>query len=88
MIKIRNFHLSLPKMLTLGFIIIILIGTVLLRLPVATNSDHATSFLTAFFTATSATCVTGLTLVNTALHWSLFGQVVILFIMEIGGLGL
>ncbi|KRM76073.1 TrkH family potassium uptake protein [Secundilactobacillus collinoides] len=85
--KIRNFHLSLPKVLTLGFIAIILFGTVLLRLPVATNTGHATSFMTAFFTATSATCVTGLTLVNTALHWSIFGQVVIMFLMEIGGLG-
>ncbi|WP_420852583.1 TrkH family potassium uptake protein [Secundilactobacillus similis] len=66
---------------------IILIGTVLLSLPVATRGAHATSVLDALFTATSATCVTGLTLVNTALHWSAFGQTVILFLMEIGGLG-
>lgn len=80
-------HLSLPKMLTLGFLVIILIGTMLLSLPVATRGSHATSLLDALFTATSATCVTGLTLVSTAFHWSIFGQTVILFLMEIGGLG-
>ncbi len=80
-------HLSLPKALTLGFLIIILIGTVLLSLPIATRDAHSTSVLDAFFTATSATCVTGLTLVSTAFHWTIFGQTVILFLMEIGGLG-
>lgn len=80
-------HLSLPKALTLGFLIIILIGTVLLSLPIATRGAHSTSVLDALFTATSATCVTGLTLVSTAFHWTIFGQTVILFLMEIGGLG-
>lgn len=87
MINLNKRHLSLPKALTLGFLIIILIGTVLLTLPLSTQSGHSTSAMTALFTATSATCVTGLTLVNTALHWSLFGQLVILVLMEIGGLG-
>lgn len=87
MIQFHRHPLSLPKTLTLGFLMIILIGTVLLSLPVATRGAHATSVLDALFTATSATCVTGLTLVNTALHWSAFGQTVILFLMEIGGLG-
>lgn len=87
MIQFHRHPLSLPKTLTLGFLLIIMIGTVLLSLPVATRGAHATSVLDALFTATSATCVTGLTLVNTALHWSAFGQTVILFLMEIGGLG-
>lgn len=87
MIQFHRHPLSLPKTLTLGFLMIILIGTVLLSLPIATRGAHATSVLDALFTATSATCVTGLTLVNTALHWSAFGQTVILFLMEIGGLG-
>lgn len=87
MIQLHRHPLSLPKTLTLGFLMIIMIGTVLLSLPVATRDAHATSVLDALFTATSATCVTGLTLVNTALHWSAFGQTVILFLMEIGGLG-
>lgn len=80
-------HLSLPKALTLGFLIIILMGTILLSLPIATRGAHSTSILDALFTATSATCVTGLTLVSTAFHWTVFGQTVILFLMEIGGLG-
>ncbi len=76
----KHQHLSLPKALTLGFLIIILIGTVLLSLPIATRDAHSTLVLDAFFTATSATCVTGLTLVSTAFHWTIFGQTVILFL--------
>ncbi|MTV83089.1 TrkH family potassium uptake protein [Secundilactobacillus folii] len=87
MTNFKRKSLSLPKTLTLGFIVIILIGTILLSLPLATKGSHATSILDALFTATSATCVTGLTLVNTALHWTLFGQIVIMLLMEIGGLG-
>ncbi|WP_283679036.1 TrkH family potassium uptake protein [Lentilactobacillus sp. Marseille-Q4993] len=80
-------RLELPRILTLGFIVIILIGTLLLSLPVAAKSGHATNYLDSFFTATSATCITGMTVVNTALHWSLFGKIVILSLVEIGGLG-
>ncbi|WP_040471972.1 TrkH family potassium uptake protein [Lentilactobacillus kisonensis] len=82
-----RFRLALPQILTLGFLTIILIGTILLSLPVASKSGHMTSYINAFFTATSATCVTGMTVVNTALHWSLFGKIVILMLVEIGGLG-
>lgn len=66
---------------------VIAIGTVLLLLPCSTASGLHTSFMTAFFTSTSATCVTGLTLVSTATHWTLFGQTVIALLMEVGGLG-
>ncbi|WP_191978521.1 potassium transporter TrkG [Lentilactobacillus farraginis] len=79
--------LSLPQILTLGFLTIILIGTLLLSLPIASQSGTTTNYLNAFFTATSATCVTGMTVVNTALHWSIFGKIVILVLVEIGGLG-
>ncbi|GAY73557.1 potassium uptake protein, integral membrane component, KtrB [Lentilactobacillus kosonis] len=82
-----NKHFSLPRILTLGFIIIIVIGTLLLSLPIATNSGHSTGYLNELFTATSATCITGMTVVNTALHWSIFGKIVILILVEIGGLG-
>lgn len=78
---------SLSQTLTYGFVTIILLGTILLMLPISTNSGNETSFLTAFFTATSATCITGLTLVNTAVHWSLFGKIVIIILVELGGLG-
>ncbi|MCI1923153.1 MAG: TrkH family potassium uptake protein [Lentilactobacillus buchneri] len=80
-------RLSSPQILTLGFLTIILVGTVLLSLPVSSKDGTATSYINAFFTATSATCVTGMTVVNTALHWSIFGKIVILILVEIGGLG-
>ncbi len=70
-----------------GFFLIILIGTLLLMLPWAARPGESTSFLSALFTATSATCVTGLIVVDTFSHWTLFGQVVILCLIQIGGLG-
>ncbi|PWG00197.1 TrkH family potassium uptake protein [Levilactobacillus bambusae] len=86
MFKILTPHrFTLAQGLTLGFIGIILIGTGLLLLPFAAGTQ--TTFMQALFTATSATCVTGLTVVNTAAHWSLFGQIVILALIEVGGLG-
>lgn len=73
--------------IALGFLIIILTGAVLLTLPVSARTGQPTDFLDALFTATSATCVTGLITVGTATHWSGFGQVVILLLIQIGGLG-
>ena len=73
--------------MALGFLAIILTGAVLLALPVSARSGEATPFLDALFTATSATCVTGLIRVGTATHWSSFGQAVILLLIQIGGLG-
>lgn len=70
-----------------GFATIILTGTVLLALPVASQSNESIGFINALFTATSATCVTGLVVVNTATHWSMFGKVVIIILIQIGGLG-
>lgn len=86
MVEIKNHQLSLPKLLTLGFLIVILVGTGLLMLPLATRGARA-PFITALFTSTSATCVTGLSLVDTASFWSPFGQAVIAVLMEVGGLG-
>mgnify|MGYP001622890182 CR=1 FL=1 len=87
MITFGRYRLSFSKALTFGFLIVIAIGTLLLMLPIAIKPGEDPSFMTAFFTATSATCVTGLTLVDTATHWSLFGQLVITALIEIGGLG-
>lgn len=70
-----------------GFVLIIALGTILLSLPAATRTGQETSFLNVVFTASSATCITGLTVVNTATHWSIFGQVVILGMAEVGALG-
>ena len=86
MIEIHHRKYTFPKVLTLGFIFIILIGTLLLLLPISTRSG-STDFMTALFTSTSATCVTGLSLVTTATHWTWFGQLVIAILMEVGGLG-
>ena len=75
------------RAIALMFVVLILIGSSLLCLPCASQSRQPTPFLTSLFTATSATCVTGLVLVDTGSYWSLFGQSVILVLIQIGGLG-
>ncbi|MCD8141938.1 MAG: Trk family potassium uptake protein, partial [Clostridiales bacterium] len=83
----QRVHLSRTKLIMLGFVLLILAGTLLLMLPVATRDGQETSFLGALFTATSATCVTGLVVYDTWTHWTLFGQLVLLTLIQIGGLG-
>ncbi|OFI47739.1 TrkH family potassium uptake protein [Floricoccus penangensis] len=80
-------RLKPAQIIAMSFLIIILVGTISLMLPISTKSGESTSLLDAIFTATSATCVTGLTTLPTAYHWSFFGQVMILLMNEIGGLG-
>ena len=80
-------HFSVMQIIVLVFLVIILAGSGLLMLPIASKSREATPFLTALFTATSCTCVTGLALVDTFTHWSGFGQAVMLTLIQIGGLG-
>lgn len=75
------------QIMIIGFALIILLGTLLLSLPVASQNGKSTNFLTALFTSTSAVCVTGLAVVDTGTHWSLFGQAVILLLIQVGGLG-
>jgi trk system potassium uptake protein TrkH len=79
--------LSPSQTIIVGFAAVILVGAVLLALPVASASGRATPFLTALFTATSATCVTGLVVVDTADHYSTFGELVILALIQVGGFG-
>ena len=79
--------LSPQGVIALGFAVIILIVTLLLMLPVSSSSGKVTDPLTALFTATSAVCVTGLVVVDTATHWSLFGRIVLMIGIQIGGLG-
>jgi trk system potassium uptake protein TrkH len=74
--------------LVLSFAALITVGTLLLMLPFATRSGTPTSFIDALFTATSATCVTGLVVLDTATHWSGFGQVMILLLIQAGGFGI
>ena len=80
-------RLSKAQTIALGFFIIIMVGTLLLMLPISSRSGQVTGFTEALFTATSATCVTGLVVVDTYQHWNMFGQVVILLLIQIGGLG-
>ncbi|MBQ8360092.1 MAG: potassium uptake protein, TrkH family, partial [Oscillospiraceae bacterium] len=85
--KMRKLHLSTTQIIALVFAGIILLGATLLTLPVASRSGESCGFFAALFTATSATCVTGLVLFDTWTQWSGFGQTVILLLIEVGGLG-
>ena len=84
----RHRHITSFQVISLGFLFVILLGSLLLMLPIATKSGQCTSFLDALFTATSAVCVTGLVVNDTATYWSLFGQGVILLLIQIGGMGI
>ena len=86
-IKKRRMSLSATQIIAVGFAAIILLGAVLLSLPSASRSGVSCGFFPALFTATSATCVTGLVLFDTYTQWSAFGQTVIIILIEIGGLG-
>lgn len=80
-------HLSQGQFIAIGFILMILIGAILLDTPMASRSGQSIGFLSALFTATSASCVTGLVVADTATQWTLFGQIVVLILIQIGGLG-
>ncbi|EJL21382.1 TrkH family potassium uptake protein [Brevibacillus sp. BC25] len=84
---VEKLHLDPPKTLVLGFALIIFLGALLLTLPVATVDGLGLHWLDALFTATSATCVTGLVVVDTGTTFTTFGQLVILSLIQIGGLG-
>lgn len=81
-------ELTPTQIIASGFFVCIIIGSLLLALPISSGSGEWTPYVDALFTSTSATCVTGLTTVNTLEHWSLFGQLVILILIQIGGLGI
>lgn len=80
-------RLNAPAKITLSFIALILVGTFLLCTPIASTSGQWWNFTDALFTSTSAVCVTGLVVVDTAVHFTIFGQVVLLFLIQIGGFG-
>lgn len=83
----RNFHLKPAQVIVLGFATVIICGALLLMLPQASVDGHSLPFIDALFTATSAVCVTGLVVVDTGTYFTIFGQVVILMLIQIGGLG-
>ena len=80
-------HLTQTQFIAYGFIGVIFTGALLLMLPISSRSGTVSPFLNCLFTATSASCVTGLVVYDTWTHWSLFGQLVILTLIQIGGLG-
>jgi len=79
--------ISTTHLILLSFLVTVLVGALLLCLPVSAADGQATPFVDALFTATTATCVTGLVVVPTATAWSLFGHIVILVLIQLGGLG-
>ena len=87
--KLQSFinKMQPTQIMVIGFALVILIGAILLNLPISTQNGEQIGFLNALFTSTSAVCVTGLVVVDTATYWSIFGQVVIIILIQIGGLG-
>ena len=83
----RKKKLTTSQSIILGFAGVILLGALLLTLPVSSRSHLATPFGDALFTSTSAVCVTGLVVYDTATHWSVFGQIIILVLIQVGGMG-
>lgn len=85
--KKKTKPLSPARTLALGFLIIIAAGALLLFLPISSKSGTFTDIVTCIFTSASASCVIGMTIVDTFSHWSIFGQVIIMLLIQIGGLG-
>lgn len=84
---LKKFELTTTRMIGFGFFAAIIIGTLLLSLPISSADGQATDLMDAAFTATTSVCVTGLTTVNIASHWSIFGKIIILLLVQMGGLG-
>lgn len=83
----KKISLSTTHIILISFLIVILIGSILLTLPISSKSGGTVKYIDALFTATTSTCVTGLVTVPTYSTWSIFGQIVILILIQIGGLG-
>lgn len=83
----KKLHFSSPQMIIFGFILVNLMGCLLLMLPSSTVEKVGTSFSDALFTSTSAICVTGLVIHDTASYWSMQGQLIIMVLIQIGGMG-
>ena len=88
MVRKKKFKLSTTQIILLSFLVTILIGSGLLALSISSASGEAVPYLDALFTATTSTCVTGLVTIPTVSTWSVFGQIVILLLIQIGGLGI
>lgn len=87
MSSLKKEHLSPAQIFIFGFASVILIGTILLSLPLVSAEGRSLGFINALFTATSAVCVTGLTVVDTGAYFNILGQVIVIILIQIGGLG-
>jgi len=83
----KKITMTPTQIIVIGFASMILIGTLLLNMPMASRNGQPVGLINALFTATSSVCVTGLVVVDTGTYWTAFGQVVILLLIQIGGLG-
>ena len=83
----HKYEFSASQIIVIGFAIVIIIGGILLNLPIASMNNESIGFLNSVFTATSAVCVTGLVVVDTGTYWTTFGKIVIMLLIQIGGLG-
>ena len=83
----RKIRLTPVRLLALGYLCVIIIGTILLILPFSSKITGSAAFMDALFTTVSASCVTGLIVQDTATHWTIYGQIVILLLIQIGGIG-
>ena len=83
-----KFDISTTHIIMLSFLIAVFIGSLLLSLPISTSDGTAVQYIDALFTATTSICVTGLVTLPTFSTWSVFGQVIILIMIQIGGLGI
>ena len=83
----KRIRFTTTQIILLSFLLVILIGSVLLALPISSTNGIAVSYIDALFTATTSTCVTGLVTLPTFSTWSVFGQIVILILIQVGGLG-
>lgn len=86
-INAKKWRPTYTQIIVFGYFIIILVGAALLTLPISSKSGNWTNYFDSLFTSTSATCVTGLILFDTYTHWSIFGQIILLILIQIGGLG-
>ena len=84
----KKTFLTNTRIIALGFFITILVGTILLSLPISVNNGQDVNIMTSLFTSTTSVCVTGLVLTDTFSYWSIFGKIVILILIQIGGLGI
>ena len=84
---LKRFELNPPRVLALGFASLIILGALLLNLPMAAVNNESIGFINALFTSASAVCVTGLVVVNTGEFFSTFGHVIIIILIQMGGLG-